>query len=165
MTEVEFHATFKNFVIAHKQIGYKTTWVDKENYKYNNEVHYELNVPSKSGDLYFMVQSYFEGMVQKVDCLVDGINYINNGIIPQVTIKVSKGVWPDIDNKNTEVAKLTYVDDYNIPLVIKNDQYEADTNFVISVKYDWKVYATLEPPATPDYSLVLYSEHKNLIMK
>ena len=165
MTEVEFHATFKNFVIAHKRIGYKTTWNDKEQYRYKNEVHYVLNVPSKSGDLYFMVQSYFEGMVPKINCVVEGMNYNNNGILPQVTIKVFNGVWPDVENSNTLMKELKYYDKYNQPIHIKESEITANMDLVISVKYDWMSFSNFEPPSTPDYTLSLYSAHRNMVLK
>ena len=76
-----------------------------------------------------MVHSYFEGMIPKTGCTVEDK-------VPSITIKIFKGEWPShIDNQIGET--LTYTDTYNRPFVIKEGDYEAKDNFIITVTYQW----------------------------
>ena len=99
----EFFLTFSSFSVAEVREGYSSTWYDKENYKYNQNVYYETTVPRVDGDLIFMVHSYYKGTIPK-KC-TDG------EATPEVTITVTKGVYPDKLGTNTDfdpVATLTY---------------------------------------------------------
>jgi hypothetical protein len=88
ISESEFKANFEFYSIAHNRLGYNSIWYDKQHYRYNNEIHYELKVANNNGDLYFMVHSYFEGMIPRTGCTAEDK-------VPTVTIKIYKGEWPN----------------------------------------------------------------------
>ena len=58
--------------------------------------------------------------------------------LPQVTLTISRGVWPDRDNANVELAATGYADTYNRALLVASEDYEAGDTLVITVVYDWK---------------------------
>lgn len=57
---------------------------------------------------------------------------------PQVTLKVFRGEWPDLENTNEQIGStLEYDDSFNQPLMVEEGSYNAKDNFIITVKYDW----------------------------
>ena len=77
-----------------------------------------------------MVHSYYADSIPP-GCSVDDAS-------PEVSLTVSRGVWPDRDNTNVELAATGYADTYNRPLLVASEDYSAGDTLVITVVYDWK---------------------------
>jgi len=115
----DFLECFQDYQIAHyrNEQGYSDDWYDKENDKGREET-YQVTVPRKDGDLYFTVETYFQGMVPSL-CW--------GGEAPTVDFRVYR------NSKKNLIKRLHYQEFWHKPILVEEGEYEAGDKFYVSV--------------------------------
>jgi hypothetical protein len=98
-------------------------------------------MPSKDGDLYFGVESYYSSMYP-LSC--------TEYLLPEVKFILSK---------NDEVIKaMKYDEDRQKPILVREEDYDVKDNFTISIQYNWH-WSTAR-----DFTVTIYSrQHLEIV--
>lgn len=108
-----------------------------------------MTLPAKNGDLYFTVESYFQGMVP-ASCWT--------GEYPVVKFTLYK------NTKDKKWSQYWYYDAYHKPAQILESEYEAGDKIILEVTYDWFDGYSSIPESARDYTIKVYSK-QNLEIK
>ena len=145
---------FADFQSAHERTndGYKIAWFDAENMDENFH-NYFVTIPEKKGDLYFMVESYMYNTVPN-GCIDGVFQYTDSSGTVQsldMTHPLLYFALYDQSNPGRIIAYKYYVEQFQKPIIVKEADYSAGTQFKIVVRFLW-----FDSPA-PDYTVSVYS--------
>lgn len=171
---------FKEFAIAHDRStnSYRQSWIDildfapYLNVNENKEFTFTVETESVTGDIYFMVDTYFDKMIPRgTDC----INQLAGGDPTQagkgdggLNVEIEVKAFSTYDNNidgdiNTAGIqggyvsnKKVYHDSYTVPVLINN--YQKGDWLEIKVKYLWN-NGTTEANIPKDFTLSAYSKN------
>jgi len=59
----DFQTCFQDYHIGHLRDGYDNYWYDQEKDDSRGSETYSISVPAQQGDLYFSVETYFQGTI------------------------------------------------------------------------------------------------------
>lgn len=105
---------------------------------------YRVTVPQVDGDLYFMVDTYFQGATPAT-CWEGG-----------VFVRVKFDVYKNSVTAANHVETYYGYHSYNYPVQVLSTNYSAGDTFIIQVNYDW-MWGLGTFPAK-DYTVRLYSK-------
>ena len=100
-------------------------------------------MPEQSGDLYFSVEGYFQGMVPD-DCW--------SGSYPLVKLFIYK------NTKTVIYSAQYYYDSYHRPVQVLEADYGAGSKFIFQIKYEWSSGNSAYPYRAQDYTFKVYSK-------